>query len=94
MICGANIGTQEITITQILSPDDINLGTHLRMDSHKDTSCDNKHVFIESMIEGMQIDAVPSENLFKISVIYQSRLPYINMTTPIKIFILIYKSTM
>ena len=46
-VCDVNIGTQYITINKTLSPDDIHLGTRLGMNSHVDTSCVNKHSFIE-----------------------------------------------
>ena len=59
LVCGMNIGTQDITIIPILSLDEIHLGTRLGMDSHADTSCINKHAFIESIVEGMRVDAVP-----------------------------------
>ena len=45
LVCGVNIGTQDITINPILIPDEMHLGTHLGMYSHADTNCVNKHAF-------------------------------------------------
>ena len=57
-VCGANIGTQNIKINQIPGPDKIHIGNLLGMDPHADTTCVNKHAFIESIVEGMRVDAV------------------------------------
>ena len=34
------------------------IGTKLGMDSHADTSCVNKHAFIEAIVDGMTVDAI------------------------------------
>ena len=34
-------------------------GCRLGIDSHADTSCVNKHAFVESFVEGMTVDAIP-----------------------------------
>ena len=52
------IATQDITINPILGPDEMHLSTCLIMDSQTDTSCFNKHAFIELVVEGMIFDAV------------------------------------
>ena len=57
-VCGVNIGTQNIKINQIPGPDKIHIGNLLGMDPHADTTCVNKHAFIESIVEGMRVDAV------------------------------------
>ena len=89
-----NIGTQDITISPILSPDEMDLGTLLRMDSHADTRCINKHAFIESIVEISRFDAVPFDKTIGKPVTYQSLMSYINMKTPIHFAPLFYKSTM
>ena len=50
LVCGVNIGTQEITINPILILDEMHLGTCLEMNTHADNICFNKHAFIESII--------------------------------------------
>ena len=43
-------------------------GTKMGMDSHADTTCINKHAFIESVIEGITVDAIPfDESIGKMS---------------------------
>lgn len=42
-----------------LSDDEMKSGCRLGIDSHADTSCVNKHVFIENVVDGMTVDAVP-----------------------------------
>ena len=37
-------------------------GTKMGMDSHADTTCLNKHAFIESVIEGLTLDAIPFDD--------------------------------
>ena len=67
-VCGVKIGKQDITIDQIISPDEMHLGTRLKMDSHTDTRWDSKHTFIGSIVEGTRVDAVPfDESIRKIS---------------------------
>ena len=61
-VCGVNIGTQDININPIIIPYYIHLGTRLVMDSHTDTSCVNKHAFIESIVEVMKVGSVPFES--------------------------------
>ena len=46
-VYGVNIGTKDITINPILSPDDMHLDTCLGMYSHTDTSCVNNHTFVK-----------------------------------------------
>ena len=68
------IATQDITINPILSPDEMHLSTCLIMDSQTDTSCFNKHAFIELVVEGMIFDAVP----FDETIVKLSDLPIFN----------------
>ena len=44
------------------------------MDSHADTTCVNKHAYIESIIEGLTFDAIP----FDSSIGNMSNLPIVN----------------
>ena len=55
LVCGVNIGTQDITTDPIFSPDDMHFGTCLGMEYHADTSCVNKHKCVESVLEGINI---------------------------------------
>ena len=73
-IYGVNIGTQDIRIIPILSPDEIHLITSLIMDSHTDTRCVNKHQFVESVVEVMRVDTV----IFGKSIGKLSTLPMVN----------------
>ena len=67
-VCGVKIGKQDITIDQIISPDEMHLGTRLKMDSHTDTRWDSKHTSIGSIVEGTRVDAVPfDESIGKLS---------------------------
>ena len=45
-------------INQILCDIDMKIGTKLGMDSHADTSCVNKHAFIEAIVDDMTVDAI------------------------------------
>ena len=47
LVCGVNIGTQDIRINPIIIPDEMHFGTCLVMYPHADTSCVKKHAFIE-----------------------------------------------
>ena len=65
---GVNIRTQDITLNQILKPDDMHLGTCLGMYYHTDTSYVNNHIFVESILEVMRVYAVPlDKNIGKLS---------------------------
>ena len=44
------------------------------MDSHADTTCVNKHAFIESIIEGLTVDAIPFDD----SIGKMSNLPIVH----------------
>ena len=57
-VCSVNIGTKEITINTILSPDKIHLSTRLGMDSNLDNRCVNKYSFIGSIVDLMRVDTV------------------------------------
>ena len=50
------------TFNTPLSPDDMALGTKLGIDSHADTCCVNKHAYIETVVEGMTVDAIPFDS--------------------------------
>ena len=42
-----------------LSPDELVMGTNMGVDSHAETTCVNKHAYIESIVEGFTVDAIP-----------------------------------
>ena len=75
-VCGVNIETPNITINPIIIPDDMHLGTTLRMDSHAYTICVNKHTFIESIVEVLTVDTVSFEKIIG----KLSGLPIVNST--------------
>ena len=58
-----NIRTQDITNNSIVIPGDIHLGTHIKMDPQSYTSCIDKHIVIESILEGMRVDSVPFDKI-------------------------------
>ena len=63
-----NIGSDDSKINPSLSPDELRLGTRLGLDSHADTSCVNKHAYVESVVEGITVDAIPfDESIGKMS---------------------------
>ena len=65
---GVNIRTQDITLNQILKPDDMHLGTCLVMYSHTETSYVNNHKFVESILEVMRVYSVIfDKNIGKLS---------------------------
>ena len=49
-------------------------GTKMGMDSHADMTCVKKHTFIESVIEGLTVDAI----LFDDSIGKMSNLPIVH----------------
>ena len=69
-----NIGAYDKEINQALSETELLKGTKMGMDSHADTTCVNKHAYIESIVEGMTVDAVP----FDESIGRLSDLPIVN----------------
>ena len=69
-----NIGAYDKEINQALSATELLKGTKMGMDSHADTTCVNKHAYIESIVEGMTVDAVP----FDESIGRLSNLPIVN----------------
>ena len=81
-----NISAFQSTVRKILSKpivgkhdksiriEELNSGTHMGMDSHADTTCVNKHAYIESIIEGLTVGAIPLDS----SIGKMSNLPIIN----------------
>ena len=49
-------------------------GTKMEMDSHADTTCVNKHVFIESVIGGLTVYSIPFDD----SIWKMSNLPIVH----------------
>ena len=68
------IGCSDISINPVLTADEMKLGTRLGVDSHADTSCINKHAYIESIIEGMTVDAIPFDD----AIGKMTNLPIVN----------------
>ena len=66
--------TEDKTFNIPLSPDDMLLGTKLGIDSHADTCCVNKHAYIEMVVEGMTVDAIP----FDLQLRKMSNLPIVH----------------
>ena len=69
-----NIGYYDKEINQILSANELFKGTRTGMYSHADTTCVNRHAYIESIVEGMTVDDVP----FDESIGNLSNLPIVN----------------
>ena len=57
-----------------LSFEELSSGTNMGIDSHADTTCVNKHAFIESIVEGFTVDAIP----FDKSIGKLTDLPIVN----------------
>ena len=58
----------------MLEKGELIMGTRMGMDSHADTTCVNKHTYIESIIEGLTVNAIP----FDSSIGKMSNLPIVN----------------
>ena len=61
-IKAVNIGSYDKDVNPVLSPDELIVGTRMGMDSHADTTCVNKHAYIESIVEGFTVDAIPFDD--------------------------------
>ena len=85
-----NVGAYDKDINPYLGTEEIKTGTKMGMDSHADTTCVNKHAFIESVIEGLTVDAI----LFDDSIGKMSNLPIVHAiyaydnTESLRIFLL------
>lgn len=53
-----SINCERQPINTALSNDEMKTGCRLGIDSHADISCVNKHAFVESVMEGMIVDAI------------------------------------
>ena len=69
-----NVGAYDKDINPVLGTEEIKNGTKMVMDSHADTTCVNKQAFIESVIEGLTVDAIP----FDESIGKMSNLPMVH----------------
>ena len=69
-----NVKAYEKDINPVLGTEEMKTGTKTGMDSHDDTTCVNKHAFIESVIEGLTVDAI----LFDDSIGKMSNLPIVH----------------
>ena len=54
-----NVGAYDKDINPFLGTEEMKTGAKMGMDSHADTTCVNKHAFIESVIEGLTVDDIP-----------------------------------
>jgi hypothetical protein len=73
-IRAVNMKSFDKEINTPLSSEELSTGTHMGMDSHADTTCVNKHAFIESIVEGFTVDAIP----FDKSIGKLTDLPIVN----------------
>ena len=73
-IRAVNMKSSDKDINTPLSSKELSTGTHMGMDSHADTTCVNKHAFIESIVEGFTVDAIP----FDKSIGKLTDLPIVN----------------
>ena len=67
-------GSFDSIINPPLSDEEMIAGTKMGIDSHADTTCVNKHAYVECIIEGCTVDAVP----FDKSIGKLSNLPIVN----------------
>ena len=73
-IRAVNMQSFDKDINTPLSAEEFSTGTHMGIDSHADTTCVNKHAFIESIVEGFTVDAIP----FDKSIGKLTDLPIVN----------------
>ena len=57
-----DVGAYDKDINPFLGTEEMKTGTNMGMDSHDDTTCVNNHVFVESVIEGLTVDAIPFDD--------------------------------
>ena len=57
-----NVGHHDKDINPNMNNNEMSLGTKMGIDSHADTTCVNKHAFVESIVEGLYVDAVPFDD--------------------------------
>ena len=69
-----NVEAYDKDINPVLGTEEMKTGTKMGMDSHADTTCGNKHAFIESVIEGLTVDAIPFDD----SIGKMSNLPIVH----------------
>ena len=69
-----NIKSFDKDINLPLSAEEVTSGTNMGIDSHADTTCVNKHAYIESIVEGFTVDAIP----FDKSIGKLTDLPIVN----------------
>lgn len=50
------------SIHRPLTSDEMSFGTKFGIDSHADTSCVNKHAYIETVVDGITVDAIPFDS--------------------------------
>ena len=74
LIRSVNYTLHDKDINVPLTNDELIAGTHMGIDSHADTTCVNKHAHIESIVEGMTVDAIP----FDQSIGKLTNLPIVN----------------
>ena len=73
-IRAVNIKSFDKDINLPLSAEEVTSGTNMGIDSHADTTCVNKHAYIESIVEGFTVDAIP----FDKSIGKLTDLPIVN----------------
>ena len=73
-ISQTNVGEYDKDINPVLGTEEMKTGTKMGMDSHADTTCVNKHAFIESVIEGLTVGAIPFDD----SIGKMSNLPIVH----------------
>ena len=57
-----NVGAYDKDINPVLGTEEMKTGTKMGMDSRADTTCVNKHSFVESVIKGLTVDAFPFDD--------------------------------
>lgn len=64
----SSLSRNSSNINRHLNEEQMRTGCRLGCDSHADTCCVNEHAYIESIVEGMTVDAIPfDDSLGKIS---------------------------
>ena len=71
IISQINVGAYDKDINPVLGTEEMKTGTNMGMDSHADTTCVKNHALVESVIEGLTVNAIPfDDSIGKISKLF------------------------
>ena len=57
-----NMTTNDKIFNVKLTDEEVLMGTRFGIDSHADTCCVNKHAYVETIVEGITVDAIPFDS--------------------------------